>query len=294
MYYTGVKEESKYVLDWCGAFKSSADISLPSAFTLDDKLIPDVRDQGKVNSCVGFATTNIMQILNQIETGDRDRFSAGYVYGKCRDDNATYEGMYISSALNYLIKTGSCFENDFPYNEEMPTIRERVLEHPELDDKAKPYHIRAYEVYASANKETRYNDIKTAMYTHKVPILADATFSVGSHAVCIIGWDDNKERWKILNSWGKSWGNNGIGSISYDKLNRGYLLMDEKNSDTIMPFEDVSKDEWYYRAVEHVYNAGFMNGTSDTTFEPERAMTRAEVAQVLVNFAKKIDDTLKE
>ena len=57
-----------------------------------------------------------------------------------------------------------------------------------------------------------------------------------------------------------------------------------------MPFEDVSKDEWYYKTVQHVYNAGLMNGTSANTFEPNRPLTRAEMAQVLVNLCKKIDE----
>ena len=66
--------------------------------------------------------------------------------------------------------------------------------------------------------------------------------------------------------------------------------MDAENSNRIMPFKDVPSNEWYYKAVQHAYNAGFMNGTSADTFEPEKPLTRAELAQALVNFAKKLDD----
>ena len=289
----GVLRGPKKLLDYCGAFRCGA-VDLPEEFMLDKELIPDVRDQGRVNSCVGFAITNIMQILNQIETGKRDTFSAGYVYGRCRSDNATYEGMYINLALDYLIKTGACFEKDFPYNEEMPEIRKRVKGRPDLDEKAEPYHIKAYEVYASANTTKRYEDVKKALYQYKIPILADTDFPSGSHAVCIIGWNEKKKKWKIVNSWGEEWGSNGIGEIPYDNLNRGYLLVDEKNSNIVMPFKDVKEDKWYYKAVQHAYNAGFMNGTGDDTFEPEATLTRAELAQALVNFAKKLEDTKSE
>lgn len=278
------------VLDYCGAF-AGAKIELPKEYTLPDNLIPDVRNQGDVNSCVGFSTTGIMQILNEIETGERKRFSAGYVYGKCRNDEDTYEGMVVDEALSHLIKCGSCYEEDFPINEEMPEIRKLVMARPELDDKAKPYHIKAYEVYASASKQKRYNDIKTALYVNNVPVLGVFRLRQGNHAVCIVGWNDNDKTFKILNSWGKEWGKNGVGNYSYDKLERGYLIMDAENSNRVMPFTDVDKNEWYYKAVQHAYNAGFMNGTSADTFEPNATLTRAELAQALVNFAKKIDET---
>lgn len=284
----GARKESKKILDYCGAFRTS-DISLPSYFMLEKENIPDVRDQGTVNSCVAFAITNILQIFNQIETGKRSRFSAGYVYGKCRDENDRYQGMDIRTALDYLIKTGSCPEDDFPENIEVPEIMEKVRNRPDLDEKAHPYNIKAYEVYTWASEERRNRDIKAALYQYKTPILANTEYFGARHAICIIGWDDHAEKYTILNSWGKSWGKNGIGTVPYSEIEGGYLLVDEKNSDIIMPFTDVSENEWYYKAVQHVYNAGLMNGTSETTFEPEKYMTRAEMAQVLVNLCKKID-----
>lgn len=285
----GVRRIPNKALNYCGAFRSGAG-ELPSDFVLDKELIPDVRNQGTVNSCVGFATTNIMQILNQIETGKRIRFSPGYVYGKCRDDEDDFEGMIIESTLDHLIKTGACFESDFPVNEEMPDIREKVKNRSDLDEKAVPYHIAGYEVYAYALKEKKYEAVKKALYQFRVPILADTDFPGGSHAVCVIGWNDKKQTFTIVNSWGESWSGDGIGEISYDRLNKGFLIMDAKNSNVLMPFKDVPENEWYYKAVQHVYNAGLMNGTSADTFEPEKTLTRAEMAQVLVNLCKKLDD----
>ena len=286
----GVLKEPKKILNYCGAFRSD-NIELPSKFILDDEYIPDVRNQGYVWSCVGFAITNIMQILNQKETGNRERFAAGYVYGKCRDENAKHKGMYITSALDYLIKTGACFEGDFPNNEEVPKIMELARNRPDLDEKAEPYHIRGYEIYEQSDKQAKYKAIKTALYQYKTPILTSTDFFGENHAVCIIGWNDDTQRFTILNSWGEEWGDKGIGCVPYIKINRGYLLVDEKNSNTLMPFKDVSENEWYYKTIQHAYNAGFMNGTSDTTFEPDRWLTRAELAQALVNMAKKFDET---
>lgn len=286
----GVLLHDKKLLDYCGAFRTGSTV-LPSEYVLPDHLIPDVRDQKTVNSCVGFAITNVMQILDQEETGERNQFSPGYVYGKCRAENATYEGMYIDDALDYLTKEGSCFWKDFPYNEEMPKIRQMVKERPDLEEKARPYKIKGYETYAQGDKRIKTKAIKQSIYENQRPIVVAADFPGGSHAVCIIGWNDATQKWKIVNSWGKTYGQNGIGNIDYDWVTRGYLLVDEKNANLLMPFTDVTEDKWYYKAVKHAYNAGFMNGVTNTTFEPDKPLTRAQAAQLMVNFAKKIEET---
>ena len=287
----GLRKDTKNVLDYNGEFRlGGSNEVLPSEYMLDEEFIPDCRDQGSVSSCVGYSITNIMQILNYHETGKRDRFSAGYVYGRCRDAEDKYTGMFIRSTLDHLIKLGSCLEEDFPHNEEMTLIQEMVHQHPELDKKAFPYRIRGYEVYNKADKQSKLNSIKSAILKYKVPILTSTDQFREPHAVCIIGWNDDKEQFYIMNSWGEGFGNKGIGTINYNKTDWGYLLLDEKNSNVLMPFDDVKEDKWYYKAVQHVYNAGLMNGTSDNTFEPEKTMTRAEMAQVLVNLCKKFDE----
>jgi C1A family cysteine protease len=44
---------------------------------------------------------------------------------------------------------------------------------------------------------------------------------IGKHSVNIVGYDDNKNRILIKNSWGNLWGNNGYASMSYDFLLKG-------------------------------------------------------------------------
>ena len=290
----GLLKDYSKTTDYCGLFRcGDANIELPEEFTLAKEYVPDIRDQKTINSCVGFATTNVMQILNYKETGKRDRFSPGYVYGKCRNDEDTYEGMYIRDMLDHLIKTGAPFESDFPYNEEMTKIREMVKNRPELDKKAQPYHIEGYEVYAQGDRKARYKAIKTALYKYNVPILIAADFPGGSHAVCIIGWNDKTQKWKIVNSWGEDYGDKGIGYIRYESLDRGYLLVDAKNKEVLMPFIDVPETAWYYNAIKTAYNAGFVNGVSATEFQPEKNTTRAEVSQIIVNYAKKQDEVTR-
>lgn len=42
-----------------------------------------------------------------------------------------------------------------------------------------------------------------------------------------------------------------------------------------LPFTDVPKTAWYYDAVKTAYEAGIMNGVTDTLFEPDGTLTRA-------------------
>ena len=37
----------------------------------------------------------------------------------------------------------------------------------------------------------------------------------GGHAMCVIGYDDRKQAFQIMNSWGPEWGNNGVGWVRY-------------------------------------------------------------------------------
>jgi C1A family cysteine protease len=38
----------------------------------------------------------------------------------------------------------------------------------------------------------------------------------GSLAICIVGYDNARRRFKFLNSWGRHWGVRGYGYLSYD------------------------------------------------------------------------------
>ena len=53
------------------------------------------------------------------------------------------------------------------------------------------------------------------------------------------------------------------------------------NGSAALPFTDVNSGDWFYNYVAYVYANGLMDGTSDTTFEPNANMTRAMVWAIL-------------
>ena len=51
--------------------------------------------------------------------------------------------------------------------------------------------------------------------------------------------------------------------------------------DASAAFSDVGSGDWYYDAVQFVYEHGLMNGTSKTTFSPQRTTTRGMIVTIL-------------
>ena len=52
-----------------------------------------------------------------------------------------------------------------------------------------------------------------------------------------------------------------------------------------LPFTDVAEGQWFYEAVQYVYDAKLMNGITDTTFEPDSTTTRGMIVTVLYRMA---------
>lgn len=48
-----------------------------------------------------------------------------------------------------------------------------------------------------------------------------------------------------------------------------------------LPFTDVESSDWYYSAVQYVYENGMMSGTGDTTFSPDTTTTRGMIVTIL-------------
>lgn len=51
-------------------------------------------------------------------------------------------------------------------------------------------------------------------------------------------------------------------------------------------FTDAASDSWYSSAVAWTVENGIVNGTSDTTFSPDKSVTRQEIAAILQRYAK--------
>ena len=117
----------------CGA--ANEDEEIPEIFRISEDHIPDCRDQKTTGQCVAFSSTNILQILNQIETGERIRFSTTYAYGRHRQESErTMEGMYVSDVMKGMTIRGSVPEENMNVLLEVPEAYDYVHSSPNLEE----------------------------------------------------------------------------------------------------------------------------------------------------------------
>lgn len=62
-----------------------------------------------------------------------------------------------------------------------------------------------------------------------------------------------------------------------------WYLSDKSEPTDSLPFTDVASNDWFYSAVQYVYENSIMNGTSATTFAPNATVERSQVVQMLYN-----------
>lgn len=199
-----------------------------------------VKNQARKGACVGFAVAAMVEWQQQQEylkekkkgsayTRDKDHYnlSEQWIYHKAQEidgfDDGT-EGTTIRAAMKILNKQGVPTESGWEYDDSAvnkpefwakPTARwnksksyykiESIREMKETLQKIGPF-VAGVLVYDTWSNPTNsgYVSFPNDIYNY-----------LGAHAICIVGYNEDKKRFKFKNSWGRSWGNNGYGWLSY-------------------------------------------------------------------------------
>ncbi|MFN5911161.1 MAG: C1 family peptidase [Bacteroidota bacterium] len=215
--------------------------NLPEKFSLE-RYMPSIGDQGDLGTCVGWSSTyyaatiayNMLADENNIPTEDHFNYDPIHTFENIKDvsDAGCQDGAYIEDALIYMIENGvkrgeidpgSCGTDNNWYQEQMSII-----------DIAAAYRLFDYEDAPSDIVESvcqvlvNKKPVIIAMGVAKSFFLVgedgyfnpedDEPGNFGGHAMCVIGYDDNKYggSFKVANSWGSSWGDDGYVYIKYD------------------------------------------------------------------------------
>ena len=247
---------------------------VPDAFMIAS--IPDVLDQGFVNSCFAHSVAETMQSEIMKISGIKTDLSVLAIYGLWRKHSGV--GMFPQTALDLGRKIGTTEKENAPGNLEVP----EAIEKAKAVYTAHPYKF-TYKIgsFFKVAKE----DIKKAMFQFDTPIIVIK----GSHAEIAVGWNENGKL-ILQNSYGKDYKNNGTHECYAENLKEGYLIM----SDIIKtPFTDIS-GHWGEKYIKNAYFAGFLKGRTETTFEPEGTLTRAEAAKLLSDQIDRHDKEVAE
>lgn len=207
-------------------------VSLPDMVDLR-KYASKIEDQGNLGSCTGNAITTAYEVMvNKLYPESFTELSSLYVYYHGRlfsDDLDNDAGAYIRDGLKSVKNYGVCSEELWPYMIEKFSVQ--------------PY-PRCY-LDASKRKITEYNilytndEIKEILAGERPVVVCIElfydfpniqkddpyvkmpdrfTYSIGYHAVTLMGYDDSKECFLLKNSYGNQWGDNGYAWIPYDYI----------------------------------------------------------------------------
>lgn len=220
--------------------ESKIQVNNPLLFIDHSANIPPVGNQGSVGSCVGWATGYYYKTYQEFEDygwsvfDNHHIFSPSFVYNHI-NGGADY-GADFDDAFKLLVDNGCGTIHDFPYttnvtlwpseNIYLDAIKYRSQEAFYIStvnmsgiSQLKQYISDGHCAVLGIAVYPNFDNIQAYNYVY---CSADVYGALrGYHAVTIVGYDDNKQThdgvgaFKLVNSWGTSWGLSGYFWMSY-------------------------------------------------------------------------------
>lgn len=210
---------------------------LPSSFLLEIPSTPF--NQAQQGSCVSCATAMAKSILDHVKKGTAYPsngiiYSPSYIFNQVHLDPTNCSvGSYVYTNLELLKSQGVCRLSEMAYNPSncttLPTSNQRTLAAPNKINhyfKLDPITINwikefihvGHAVIVAFHVDDFFN---ASTPTSNTVWTQFGSVSRGLHAALLYGWDDSKNAFKMLNSWGSGWGNNGTIWVNYNFVQNG-------------------------------------------------------------------------
>jgi C1A family cysteine protease len=204
--------------------------------------LPPVGDQGKQGSCVawavGYACLSYLEAQQQKTkpTDTHHIFSPAFIYNQINHHKD--KGSSIVAALELLKTKGCATLATMPYDPHNFTrqpseaavreaARHRIGGYKELGTGREIREALAQRqiVVLSVVMDPKFQKGKFKRYTTVSRQKGLAAGPLGKdvdehHAMCVVGYDDDKKAYLLMNSWGKGWGENGFCWVSYGLLQK--------------------------------------------------------------------------
>lgn len=214
--------------------------SLPASASIK-KYAPQIKNQGSYGTCVGWSAAYCARtIIEAQKNGWTDKatitdnaFSPGFTYKLIKmasDANCSY-GASINKAMLTFMNQGAVKYNSLKISCPATLSSELYTEASQykINDYAKLFGLndgKNFKIQATKKSLSQNKPVVIGMKCP--PSFYDATDiwtpkenpggNFGGHAMCLVGYDDNKYggAFHIQNSWGNYWGNQGYTWIKYD------------------------------------------------------------------------------
>jgi hypothetical protein len=215
------------------------------SFSLRD-YCPTPKDQGEDANCVGWSVGYAAQTIRKAFSDsitdrtaiDSFAFSPYFIYNNIKLKNCAM-GAEIPEALQFLIRTGNisidrfeagksdCFAVPTKYHYE-EALDNRIEDFQKLfspnDSKQKKIKavkealLNGYPVVIAMNilKSFANMDHGTEMWYSE----AGSQIPAGGHALVVIGFDELKNSFEVMNSWGDRWADDGFAFINYNDFSK--------------------------------------------------------------------------
>lgn len=250
---------------------------------------PRKQSQG---TCVGYALSNAVSIMFAMRDSTEDKadinarvLSALYIYNQIQRKGCNI-GARITDAMKLVKYEGGCSVKLFPDTDEnCQKLPDEAMKLKALDNRIKDY-VSVFPIDETDEEKVELTkkqllegrpvvvgmNIPQSFYLVKKDqkfldvSKADPT-PVGGHAMCIVGYDDHREAFEIMNSWGTGWANGGFIWIKYKDFSEyvkyGYApIMDELTAEQIKDNDITMKGEFAFR-----FPAGFDENSDSPMFK---------------------------
>ena len=221
---------------------------------------------------------NTQGFTRKINSGGNPLISIAYLtngMGAISEEDMEFENntnlIELSKIQNKTVTSKVIDTVDFPsaYNDTF-TEKEQISE--QIKNHITNYGGVMAAIHGAQPTSAYYNSKTGAIYCD------DVAKCPPNHQILIIGWDDEYEisnfnskhqpenpgAWIIKNSWGTSYGNEGIMYVSYDDVNIYYWLAGIQKASNTVDYDNI------YQYNEYGYNmVGWQSGTSKVYFANE-------------------------
>ncbi len=179
--------------------------------------ITSVKNQKTCNSCVSFAACGAIEARVRIENSKPDAMidlsEAQLFY--CGAPNSCGTGWQPAAAMEFARQHGIGLESDFPYQpgnqacRMIPPVVQLNGHGRAATMVERKRALMGGPVIAGMAVFQDFRSYGSGVYRHVSGNLE------GHHAVCVIGFDDQRGCWIAKNSWGSAWGDDGFFRIAY-------------------------------------------------------------------------------